>query len=94
MSRMEDRTMTKHTDTVTLRGPAGISITLDASEIFPNDPGAGTPAMVECRGHTATYWCALDTGELGCGDYLLSDAQCRWLHDQAYRVDKFVSAVS
>jgi hypothetical protein len=31
---------------VTLRGPAGISVCLDASEIYIDDPGQGCPVMV------------------------------------------------
>lgn len=79
--------------TKTLTGPNGIRIVLDSSEIVPHDPGAGTPAMVYVGQHSSgTYWCALDTGELICGDrdYTLSDAQYRWLDDQFDIVSEFV----
>lgn len=49
----------------TLRGPAGYRLVLDSAEVFPDDPGAGTPALVYCpRGRASTYFCAIDTGEV------------------------------
>jgi len=30
----------------TLKGPEGLIIKLDSDQIFPDDPGQGTPAMV------------------------------------------------
>lgn len=40
-------------------------IELDASEIYPDDPGNGTPAMV-CgpKGASGTFECVLETGEM------------------------------
>ena len=75
--------------TLTLRG-AGLTIVLDAREIIPDDPGAGTPALVTCGRHTGTYFCALDTGDLG-GVYTLTDAQRQWLDDQFDRVEAFLA---
>ena len=85
-----------------LRGPGGIVIILDSREVVPSDPGAGTPAMVEASTRTAggtytyvaTYWCALDTGELDGGSYTLSDAQCRWLDAMEDTVNTFVESYS
>jgi hypothetical protein len=81
-------------ETLTLRGPGGIKIELDASEIFPDDPGNGTPAMVFCGKHGGTFWCALDTGELGCGDYELTDEQHRWLQSRVDAVNDFIDVHS
>ena len=41
----------------------GWSVALYRDEVHPDDPGAGTPAMV-CGpfGKSATFWCAADTG--------------------------------
>lgn len=40
-------------------------IELDRNEVFPDDPGAGTPAMLYGpRDSSATYYCALDTEEI------------------------------
>lgn len=75
--------------TKTLRGPGGITLLLDRSEVFFNDPGAGTPAMVSVPklfGRAcATYTCAAQTGLLldsRGNDVALSDAQVRWLNSE------------
>ncbi len=72
----------------TLRGPGGIRIELDRSEVFPNDPGNGTPALVYCRGNTATYWCACGEGEVD--GIMLSEGQMEWLENQSYTIDSFL----
>lgn len=68
-----------------LHGPGCIKIVLDRSQVFVNDPGAGTPAMVSRKigrhEYTASYDCAHQTGELlglqgGIG---LTTAQAEWL---------------
>ena len=50
---------------LSLKGPGGIIVTLDSTQIFPADPGNGTPAMVflPFKGH-ATFWCAQVEGEV------------------------------
>jgi hypothetical protein len=80
--------------TKTLTGPSGIRIELDSAQIFPDDPGQGTPAMVyvdsaKARGMSATYWCAADTGELD-GMPVLSSKQVDWLHAQDEAVAAFI----
>lgn len=67
-------------------GPGDLRIELDAAEIVPDDPGAGTPAMVyEPSGRgSATFWCALAEGELMANDgrtWKLTPAQARWLDE-------------
>lgn len=57
-----------------------ITVELDREEVFPDDPGQGTPAMVFHRDrsgavYSATYWCACDTGELD------GDAGCKRLRE-------------
>lgn len=47
----------------TLTGPTGLSLELDSEEIYPADPGRGTPAIVVLRQGkkelgTATFYCA------------------------------------
>ena len=74
----------------TLRGPGGLLIKLDASEIFPDDPGNGTPAMV-CKpfgGATSTFWCACDTGEIDGEE--MTNAQKTWLDAQEHAVNQWV----
>lgn len=70
----------------TLRGPEGVTLELDSHEIYPEDPGQGTPAMVyktvNGRLYMATLTCAEMTGEL-CADrggaIELSETVCDWL---------------
>ena len=71
-------------------GPGGIKLVLDTTQVFPDDPGAGTPAMVYInKGQdSATFWCAVDTGE--CDDVRLSDKQCKWLQAQYDDVINFL----
>lgn len=81
--------MSKSTRRIT--GPQGLILTLDASEIFPDDPGNGTPAMLDCGEYSGTFWCAADTGELSCGEYELTSAQRRWINEVAFPlVDVFM----
>lgn len=71
-----------------IKGPGGIMIVLDAKEIFPSDPGNGTPAMVYLpfgRGH-ATYWCAQGEGYVEDDKYgttELTDAQKEWINSDS-----------
>ena len=64
---------------VTLRGPMGYTLVLDPAEIIPDDPGAGTPALVydPTRRRSSTYWCAVTTGECDC--YELPASVHDWL---------------
>lgn len=74
----------------TLRGPGGILIRLDAAEIFPDDPGNGTPAIVALPfgKATGTFWCANDTGEVD--GHEMTDAQKVWLGAQENAVNQWV----
>lgn len=65
-----------------------LKLILDASEIIPDDPGQGTPAIVEWKCHdedgrtvtaSGTYWCVSDQGEDMDGNRL-PDGGSRWLH--------------
>jgi len=48
-----------------LRGPRGLLLELDASEIFPDDPGMGTPLLVRYKRETMTLECAMNNvGEI------------------------------
>ena len=87
----------------TLHGPSGLRIELDASEIFPDDPGAGTPAMVyrnkglcdECSG---TFGCVIETGEFinvaGDGDPFTTGDEASWLETKRQFVDDFITTHS
>lgn len=74
----------------TLTGPGGLRIVLDSAEVYPDDPGQGTPAMVHLGRHSATFACALDTGELDCGEKALTITQENWLQAQEETVWNFL----
>ena len=60
-----------------IKGPGGLVLELDARQIFPNDPGLGTPALLSLEGCTATFWCALNECEV---EFIsLTAAQQTWL---------------
>jgi hypothetical protein len=69
-----------------LRGPGGVLLRLDTAEVFPDDPGSGTPAIVELPfgGGSATYDAALG----GAADFELTERQVRWLDEQETEVLK------
>ena len=83
MKRIEDKRMNLH-------GPDGLMILLRTDEIFPEDPGMGTPAVVEdADGNTATFDCA--SGERELDGAPLSDEQIEWLDKQAGFVDSWLT---
>ncbi len=62
----------------TIQGPDGIKLILDASEIYPSDPGQGTPAMIELEtGETGTFWCVADVD--GVDGKWLTNNQKQWV---------------
>jgi hypothetical protein len=73
-------------------GPKGLHVILDSSEIFPDDPGQGTPAMVYLRGQSATYWCALNEGEVDGEE--LSTSQQAFLESIEDEVAEFIETHS
>lgn len=73
-----------------LNGPDGLQLILDPSQIFPDDPGNGTPALVTRGKAVSTYWCALGEGCLDGGrdgEVPLSDADLAWLVAQEIHID-------
>lgn len=68
------------------RGPGGIKLELNAAEIFPNDPGQGTPALLTLpNGETGTFNAIYHTGETADGTEL-SQNQNRWLEEISEQV--------
>lgn len=56
---------TKALGTKVLRHSDGWRIELDRGEVIPDDPGAGTPAVVHALGgYSATYYAACQWGEV------------------------------
>ena len=86
----------------TLSGPDGLRIELDAEQIFPEDPGQGTPALVIQRKgrrdeYSSTYNCASDQGTLENtrGEFLvLSKPKCDWLNAMETYVDRWLTHFS
>lgn len=73
---------------------------LDKSQIFPNDPGAGTPALVMYesgskygKDYCSTYWAAVSEGELlGSRDVKrLTTKQIEWLESLESEVEDFIN---
>lgn len=59
-----------------------LMLTLDKNRVYPDDPGADTPAMVSYADkYFASYNCAVNEEVLlgDEGDYQLSDRQVTWL---------------
>lgn len=72
---------------------------MDSREVYPDDPGNGTPAVVDGPGGaSATLWCAADTGELMGDDGGAQEIPARalaWLQGEAIdRANDFVTAVT
>lgn len=80
----------------TLNGPNGVKILLDKKQVFKDDPGNGTPAIVSktVKGHeyTATYNCACGTGELDGrgGGISLTANELEWLNAQEDKIGDFL----
>jgi len=64
-------------------------LVLDSSEIYPDNPGNGAPAMVHCAGRSGTYGCVVDTQELE--DLDLPTSVLNWLDKMANTVDCFIA---
>lgn len=76
----------------THKGPGDLLLVLDSAEIVPDDPGAGTPAMVHLGNFSATYWWACGEGTVyGTHDVDLSQSQINWLHAQEDLVNGFLN---
>jgi hypothetical protein len=55
----------------------GLRVDFDADEIFPEDPGSGTPVMVWIDGESGSYSCVLEVGEVD--SIRLAQYQIDWL---------------
>lgn len=82
----------------TLRGPDGLIIELDAEQVFPEDPGQGTPVLVIQRNgrreYSATFNCVSDQGVLENtrGEFLvLSKPKLEWIETMSTFVDRWLT---
>lgn len=73
----------------TKTGPNGLRVEFDATEIYPDDPGQGTPVLVCLGRETATFCCALNEGEVD--GIRLSQAQIAFLESLEELVWDFTS---
>lgn len=67
-------------------GPGGIVLQIDIND-------SDTPALVWDsikKNYSATYDCAIGTGELDCGAVLLTDEQLEWLDKHCKQVDEAI----
>lgn len=76
------------TTSKTLHGPGGLTLTLDKAEVYEDDPGQGTPALLTLGREAGTLWCAADTG--CCGEADLTDAQREWVGAQVDAANEFL----
>ena len=86
-------------DTCVLIGPDGLRVELDKSQVFHDDPGQGTPALVVIRDArnritaSSTYGCACGEGYLDGGrdgDIQLTPAQMAWLSGLEDQIGDFL----
>jgi hypothetical protein len=85
----------KHPTTKMFLKNGNLTVTLDRAQVFPDDPGEGTPIMVEWTGKAgATYNCAVNEGILsGYGnneDKELTDKQLEWLDSLENKIEEFL----
>lgn len=72
-----------------IKGPDGLILRLNAREVFPDDPGQGTPVIVEFKDGVSTFNCAQSEGEVE--GYDLTSKQVDWLNDMEYAVDVWLT---
>lgn len=67
-------------------------VSLDQSQVFPDDPGNGTPAMIHCFGYHATYWCGCEEGLTDSkGNHLdLTPNEVEWLEQLDPEINDFL----
>lgn len=72
----------------------GLTVRLDPAQVYPDDPGQGTPAVVSKGRYSSTLECALATGELSCGENPLTKAQVDWLERIEPHVNTWLDAAT
>jgi hypothetical protein len=81
-----------------LKGPNGLKVELDRSEICLEDPGQGTPALVikkvQREEFSSTFNCAMGEGELlgRSGAVQLTQKELQWLASVEDSVENFLYA--
>lgn len=69
-----------------------LRVELDKSQVFEDDPGQGTPALVISGEYVSTYWAAVGEGELlgDSGVKVLTDLQLAWLDSLEQKICEFL----
>jgi len=68
----------------------GIAVEMDTREVYPKDPGMGTPVLVTfSTGDTGTWNCVTSEGETSDG-YKLSKDQLNWLETVRPKVEEWM----
>ena len=73
-----------------------LKLELNPDEVYKDDPGQGTPAMVimyDSRKReidSGTYWCATGEGELSYNGTKLTEEMAEWLDSKSAIVDRFI----
>ena len=79
----------------TLTGPKNYKVILDTAEVFLDDPGQGTPAIVKApNGSTGTYWCVTGEGEIGDNGASVPAAVLKWLDSVEDEINDFLYPVA
>jgi hypothetical protein len=98
LTSIYSRRLAMENDVMVLR-KYGLKVVLNRNEVFPEDPGNGTPAMIydACdERYSATLWCAMGEDELTCeapgheGSRQLRLRQIEWLNEVETIADTFL----
>lgn len=85
------QSMTTCPTKLSVRGPTGLTVSMDRTQVSANDPGLGTPILVHRFGHNSSLACVLDEGELYNADgepVRLTQEAMEWL----YRIEDDANA--
>lgn len=66
-------------DILTMVGPRGSKVICDVRQVFPADPGRGTPSMLYWKGYSGTFACCINEGMVD--TYPLPESIREWLLD-------------
>lgn len=71
-----------------------LKLVLDKYQVFPDDPGNGTPALIYIGENVGTYWCVQNEGEIYHDKHnyfiKLTEEEINWLWSVEDEVDKFL----
>ncbi len=69
----------------------GWRLEMDPTEVYPNDPGMGTPLLVIApNGETSTLYCSLGEGVVSGDDQVIPANVMRWLEKIQNEAEAYV----